>query len=184
MIGAGAFVFFKLTNTNSTPEPRAPDFPTQKTNTKRRVQDDFKPPNPVSKVSENNTKVPERKRTLSQSVRQAAPHNKKTLLMLSKTEKLLRREFNFYIDRRDILKFEKTTVKGLEKNANEYDIAIKYILIMMNNFEISELNNSVNFIEKNTNNISRVLKKCSLPKADIISTLNKIRDRHSLNNTD
>jgi len=97
----------------------------------------------------------------------------------AKAEKVIRRDFGYALDMMYIKNFEQAVSISEISGGNEYDAAVKYMLIQLNIMHPGDIS-SRNFVNSHSFNMKRVLSKCFMDKSDYFEQLNELRSKHGL----
>lgn len=97
----------------------------------------------------------------------------------AKAEKVIRRDFGYALDMMYIKNFEQAVSVAEISGGNEYDAAVKYMLIQLNIMHPGDIS-SRNFVNSHSFNMKRVLSKCFMNKSDYFEQLNELRSKHGL----
>ena len=97
----------------------------------------------------------------------------------AKAEKVIRRDFGYALDMMYIKNFEQAVSIAEVSGGNEYDAAVKYMLIQLNIMYPGD-KGSRDFVNSHSFNMKRVLSKCFMAKSDYFEQLNELRSKHRL----
>lgn len=94
-------------------------------------------------------------------------------------EKIIRRDFGYALDILFVKTFEKIVSDGLKRGKNEYDIAIKYMLVQINTMHPTKDQRTIDFVDLHTKNIMNIINRSS-ERSAIIEKTNEIRKKYFL----
>ena len=108
-------------------------------------------------------------------------------LLIFKTEKVLEKEFSYYVPEFQRPFLIGIAASGASVNQNEYSVAIFYMMVMMNLLAEPPLGSpertdeekkqNKKFIKEHSKNILRIMHKANSPVSDIEELLNEIHKK-------
>ena len=162
LIGVAAFFYFNSKNSGSSNK-----------NSKTNYESIPRKPNFTNKNKFENKVEYKKEQDINYNIHVASNSAK------ARAEKVIRRDFGYALDMMYIKNFEQAVSIAEVSGGNEYDAAVKYMLIQLNIMYPGD-KSSKDFVNSHSYNMKRVLSKCLMGTSNYLAELNKLRSKHGL----